>query len=180
MYPIIICGDCGQKTLTHTIIQACSAYGGALVADGDKLYATEKNIRYSIFCMTALTDLWLSDAIIVLGKALLQISDELRLKDHYCILDAEIPAAVRFAAKTEATAVGCSLGSHDTFGISGYSDENTLLVSLKRNLICRDGTILEPQDFRVTTGKDCPAYPIMAAAAVLLLSGISPENDLSF
>ena len=180
MHNVVICGDCGKKFLTRTIVNACSAYGGATVVDGDKIYSCGNGQRYTIFCMTTLSDLYLPDAIIVLGKALLQIRSDLSSNECVCILDSGVKSAVNFAAKTGFKAIGCSLGEHDTFGVSGYSDENTVLVSLRRNLQRSDGTFLEPMDFRVTTEENCPAYPIMAASAILLMSGISPENGLNF
>lgn len=169
MIKVVICGDCGEKALTRTVVSACSAYGGAVVIDGDRIYQTCEEPKYLIFVMCTLADLYLPGSIVVFGKALMQIKENLNLKDTICVLDSDNSDAAAMVGASGAKAIGCSMSWHDTLSISGFSDENTALVSLRRSIETADGTT-EPHDFIVRTEKNLPVYPILAASAVLLAS----------
>lgn len=179
MIKVVICGDCGDKTLTRAVVNACSAYGGAVVGDGDKIYSTCREPKYLIFSMCTLADLYLPDSIVVFGKALMQIQKDINLDDTVCVLDTDNNDAINILGGSNARAVGCSMSEHDTLTISGNTDENSVQVSLRRNLETADGMI-EPQDFTVRTEKSIPIYPRLAATAVLLLGGTEIGEGLIF
>ncbi len=179
MINVVICGDCGEKTLTRAVVNACTKYGGALVCDGDKIYSTEKEPKYLVFSMCTLADLYLPDSIVVLGKALMQIQKCIKLDNTVCVLDTDNNAAIELLGGSDALAVGCSMSEHDTLTVSGNIDENTSLVSLRRNLRTSSG-VIEPQDFIVKTDSSFPIYPRLAAASVLLLGGTDSTDGFQF
>ncbi len=179
MINVVICGDCGEKSLTRAVVNACTKYGGAIICDGDKIYTTQNNPKYLIFSMCTLADLYLPDGIVVFGKALMQIQKTIKLDNTVCVLDTDNNEAINFLGGSSARAVGCSMSEHDTLTISGNIDENTSLVSLRRNLETAAG-ITEPQDFLVKTDPTFAVYPRLAASAVLLLAGTDCTRGLEF
>lgn len=179
MINVVICGDCGEKTLTRAIVNACTKYGGAIVCDGDKIYSTGKSQKYLIFSMCTLADLYLPDSIVVLGKALMQIQKSIKLDNTVCVLDSDNNSAIELLGGSDVPAVGCSMSEHDTLTVSGNTDDGTSLVSLRRNLRTSKG-IIEPLDFILKTDSSFPIYPRLAAAAVLLLGGTDCINGFEF
>ncbi len=179
MINVVICGDCGEKALTRSVISACSKYGGSVVCDGDKIYSTGKNPEYLIFGMCTLADLYLPDSIIIFGKALMQIQKSIMFDNSVCILDTGNNDAINLLGGSDARAVGCSMSEHDTLTVSGNIDQNTSLVSLRRNLETAAG-IIEPQDFIVRTDSSFPIYARLAASAVLLLGGNDSGKGFEF
>ena len=175
MVKVVICGDCGSKTLTRAVVGACSAYGGAVVIDGDRIYQTCEEPKYLIFVMCTLADLYLPGSIVVFGKALMQIQNNINLNDTICVRDSDNSDAVAIIGASGARAIGCSMSGPDTLSISGFTDENTALVSLRRSIKTAGG-IVEPHDFIVRTDKGLPVYPILAASAVLLSGGTVNEG----
>ncbi len=179
MINVVICGDCGEKSLTRAVVNACTKYGGALVCDGDKIYRTQNAPRYLIFSMCTLADLYLPDSIVIFGKALMQIQKSISLDNTICVLDTENNDAINLLGGSSALAVGCSMSERDTLTVSGNIDENTSLVSLRRDLRTPAG-IIEPQDFIVKTDRSFSIYPRLAAAAILLLGGTDSTDGFEF
>ncbi len=179
MINVVICGDCGEKTLTRAVVNACTKYGGAVVCDGDKIYSTQNDPKFLIFSMCTLADLYLPGSIVVFGKALMQIQKSIKLDNTVCVVDTCNNDAIDLLGGSSVPAVGCSMSEHDTLTVSGNIDENTSLVSLRRNLETAVG-IIEPQDFPLRTNSTFPIYSRLAASAVLLLAGTDCTEGVEF
>ena len=163
---VIICGDCGDKTLTREIVRICSNNGGALVCDGDRIYQTTDDPFFLIFSMCTLSDIFLPGSIVVLGKALIQIRQDMDLSDCVCIIDGENRDSAVFAASFGGDTVGCSMSGHDTLTISGFNGDGTAVAALRRRI-----GEYEPGEYIVDRYDRDNMYPVLAGTAVLLLSG---------
>lgn len=171
---IVICGDCGKRELTKQIVRICSENGGAAVFDGDRIYRTQDNPYFIICSVNTLSDFYIPDSIIVLGKALIQIRQDIDLCSCICIIDAGNSDSVSLAAKLGASVIGCSMSGRDTLSVSSFNEDNTALVTLRRSIITNGG-IIEPCEFTVSGRSEENVYPLLAAAAVLLAG--SPKKE---
>ena len=173
---VVICGDCGEKELTSEIVRVCSENGGALVCDGNRIYTTCKEPYCLIFSVCALSDLYIPDCIVVLGKALLQIRNDIDLTGNICIIDGENSDSIHFAANVKADVIGCSMSGHDSLTVSSFGEDGSAIVTLRRSI--NTGSFqAEPCEFRVKRRIDDNIYPMLAAGAVLLLGGRLPEKS---
>lgn len=173
---VVICGDCGEKELTSEIVRACSENGGALVCDGDRIYSTCEEPSFLIFSVCTLSDLYIPDCIVVLGKALLQIRDDIDLSGNICIIDGENSDSIRFAAAVKADVIGCSMSGHDSLTVSSFGEDGTAIITLRRSIdtsCCH----IEPCEFKVKRKENNNIYPLLASCAVLMLGGRLTENS---
>lgn len=170
MQNIIILGDYSSGILTETIIDFCSANGGVLYSGGSRLYKTNEAPAFQIFSLISVSELNMPGSIVVFGSSLDGISEDIDLYGCTAVLDSSNAAALRRVSMYGCGAVGCSMSGHDTLTVSGMTDESTIMLSLRRTLKTAGGMI-EPYDFIVKIQPDTPVYPVLAAAAVILLSG---------
>ncbi len=172
---VIIAGDCGERSLTREIAAACIRSGGAIVYDGMRMRQEGNQPSFLVLSLPSLPEQITAGSIIVLGKAAEQTGRLPDLSGYICILDGENPAAVRLAAAAGAIAVGCSMSGHDTLTVSGFNEDDTMLVTLRRRLVT-DAVIREPCELTVHRSSEQQIYPALAATGVLLLSG--RDSDL--
>lgn len=171
---VVICGDCGEKELTREIVRMCGENGGALVCDGDRIYRTAEDPFFLIFSVCTLSDLYLPGSVVVLGKALLQIRQDMNMEKCICILDGENRDAAMLAASSGAAAIGCSMSGHDTMTVSAFNEDDRAVITLRRRILTENATI-EPCEFIVRRTDEKNIYPLLAASAVLLVSGKIPN-----
>ena len=72
---------------------------------------------------------------------------------------------------TGKSAVTCSPSARGTLSIASLDYERAA-VSLQRDLRILDGSVVEPMEIIVGLSQKTPAYPLMAACGILLLSGV--------
>lgn len=176
MKKIVICGDCGSKVLTRTVIRACSSCGGAFVCDGAKIYETKQNPKFLIVTTYTLTDIRCGSGIMVFGKALCRVRTSISMGTMIPIVDTSNAEALTILKGSGSSVVGCSMSGHDTISVSGIKNFPTKLISLQRSVKTVDGNIIEPHEFSVKLSREIPVYPLLAACSVLLLSG-EPSID---
>ena len=84
---VIIYGDSGEKDLTKEIVRVCSENGGALVYDGHRVFSTSDDPFYLVLSSDRLTDISISDSIVVLGNEADILNGKTELTDCICVLD---------------------------------------------------------------------------------------------
>ncbi len=180
MKKVVICGDSDSGILTQTIVRACSNSGGVLYCDGKKMNEMVQNPEFIILSLPVLTEMNCRDGILILGNTLTHINQNIDLYGMIPVVDTSDRAALHFLSKKRISAVGCSMSSYDTLSLSGVKDFSSKLVSLQRSIRTVEGCILEPHEFVVRLSEEIPVYPLLAACAVLLLSGKSSSEGYWF
>lgn len=177
MKTIVICGDCGTRELTETIIRGCSKQGGALVLDGTSLYETCSSPAFCVMSVNSLSELHCS-GLLVLGRALCQVRPDLRLGNMLSVTESDNENALSLLRQSGSPVIGCSMSGCDTLTLSCL-DENGALVSLQRSVCTLGGTLIEPCEIKLRLSKETALFPLLAACAVLLLSDIPCEKGYS-
>ena len=173
MKKIVILGDCGSCRLTREVTGLCSKNGGVLFIGGGKIFRTSENPSYLVVGASELSQLELPGSIIVLGKKLGGISRDIDLSAHICVLDAENKDSLLFASGCGAQALGCSMSGHDSMTVSSFGEDGQIVIALRRSVRTDSGTI-SPGEFSIYASPDDNIYPVLAAKASLLVSGVSP------
>ena len=177
MKNVVICGDCGSKVLTKSIINACTANGGALVVDSNRIYETSESPRFLIVVADNISETDCRSGVIVFGKMQNKINN-IKIGRLVPIIDTSDVNALNIVRNSGTAAIGCSMSGHDTISISGLTGFPTKMVSLQRTIKTLDGEIIEPHDFLVRLSQEIPIYPLLASCSVLLLSGISTLSEI--
>lgn len=71
--------------------------------------------------------------------------------------------------------ISCGMGSKNTVTLSSLNS-SSLLASLQRTVTDCKGNDIFPGEFKIKLSEDYTPFAVMAAAAVLLLNGITPET----
>ncbi len=171
---MVICGDCGQRKLSQEIIDTCCNSGGAVVFDGEKLFQSGDDPFFLVLCLNSLSDLNIRNCLIVLGKALIGMKNDIDLSGYVCILDGENRDSIDFACSSGMTSVGCSMNGHDTLTVSAFGEDGKAVVALRR-CISFSGREIEPCEFSVPMKQTDNIYPFLAGCAVTLLSGTAGD-----
>lgn len=178
MKNVIICGDGGSKVLTRTVVRACEAYGGAFVYDGAKIYETNDDPSYMVLGVGGISEVTCG-GIIVFGRSPIRGAANFDTGSLIAVVDGENTRALSVLLNSGKPAIGCSMSAHDTLSISG-GEGNVRQLCLSRSVTTLDGHIIEPCEFPVTIQAGTPIYPILAAACILLLSGIDCSEGYCF
>lgn len=167
MKNVIITGDCGERALTRAVVSACTRYGGTVVSTGRHIFSTGKDPEYLILSVDSPAEIMLPESIIVAGRKTSRNALKNCPDDCTIVIDTGSSNSVSAAVDSGCPVVGCSMSAKDTLSISG-SDRGFSFVTLSRE-IKHAGILTEPHDVRVHS--DFPAYPLLAACAVLMISG---------
>ncbi|MGN0536592.1 MAG: hypothetical protein ACI4M3_01275 [Acutalibacteraceae bacterium] len=167
MFKVAIVGDDFQKTLFHTIYKVCATYGSVSCLN-------EKNAD---FCIESDAKFEHYD-VMVLGENL--DTDSTLPQADICILDSGNKQAVYLAHAYNLTVLTCSMSPYDTLTADAVADYENILISLRRDIVTTDGTVVEAQDFSLHLEQEMPLYPILAAYGVLLSCGIKIKNPAEY
>ena len=174
MYPVIICGDCGDRTLTATLQQTCQRYGGILTADGGHIRQSTAEPTFLLMNVNTLSEVN-SSGLVIFGEALCQVPPTLSLQKSVAITDTDNTDAVRLLRGTDSQVIGCSMSGRDTITLSGRND-NRALVCLLRTVTTLGGRCIEPCEVPVAVDASTPIYPLLAACCVLLLCDVPHQH----
>lgn len=83
--------------------------------------------------------------------------------------------ALKLFFKNRTPVISCGLGNKNTVTLSSLTD-NSLLVTLQRNIKSMYGLSIEPADFKITLWKKYSPFSVMAGATILLINGIIPKE----
>lgn len=180
MKNIIICGDCGSKMLTRSIVRACAVNGGAFVSDNSRIYETSDNPSFLIVSCDNISEIKCKSGIIVFGKMLDRFKSDIKIGNLIPIIDTANVKALNIVKNSKTVAIGCSMSEYATISISALTGFPTKMITLQRTIKTINKEIIEPHDFLVKLSEETAIYPLLASCSVLLLSGISTVEGYSF
>lgn len=168
---------CGRGRAAEAVVNACAENGGAIVCGRGRILATGRKPRFLLIGSGELKSDVPPGSIVVLedGESIGKDS----LDGSIAVIDSSDRLSRISAARSGAVTVGCSVSGKDTITVSGQEGDE-VLVSLRRSLSMPDGEKLEPCEFSVRADEKYRGYPILAASAVLLLSGEKGEDGIGF
>lgn len=170
MTTVIVCGALKDSHVTQSVKQALRAYGGVQSFDGSRIDSAERFSFLLYECENV--------PVIQMEKGILVFKNSFEPKGEYSIpggiisvLDSQNMHAAAALSGTGRPAISCGTSARETLSTAsiGY---NAAVVSLQRDIKTINDDVLEPQDFKVEQSGEAGAYPLLAACAVLLLSGV--------
>lgn len=179
MKKIIILGDSGSKAVTKAVIRVCTAYGGAFVIDDDRIYETSEEPQFLVLTSDGGKEILCGDTVILGSSAETVNIDRIRTDQAVMVIDSGNKKLLAKLKNRRIAAIGCSMSAQDTLSIS-CSGFPVKMVSLQRNIAISGGHTAEPQEFTVRLSEETEVYPLLAACAVLLMSGISSDEGYYF
>jgi hypothetical protein len=92
------------------------------------------------------------------------------------IVDSSKEDLLTYVATTGLPAITCGLSAKDTVTLSSIRTDSAV-INLQRAITCFDGSLAEPQEIPVSRREDADSFALMAASAICLLAGKSPEKN---
>ena len=86
------------------------------------------------------------------------------------IVDSSDEQLLGHVSDTRMPAITCGLRSRDTITLSSMAGDSAV-IDLRRDISCLDGSTAEPQEIPLRRQKPHENFLLMAAAAILILSG---------
>ena len=93
-----------------------------------------------------------------------------------CVAASDNTALLQLLASCHAHVITCGMSPKDTFTYSG-KNENSISVSLQRELLSRSGDKIEPMEMVFSFSKAYADYDLLAYAAVSVLLGSLPTDN---
>ena len=114
---------------------------------------------------------------IVLFKKSVQRDTCMRIPPAFiAVIDSDNSEAADVLLEDGIQTVTCGLSQKDTVTFSSLENDRAV-VSLQRRLTALDGKEVEPVEFPVVCAPERREYPLLAAVAVLLLTGVQMPKD---
>ena len=168
---------CGVKNkngiMSRVLRRALSAYGGVQWFDGAAVSCPDQTPRFLLYECTGIPQITSGAGILVLDNGFVYSQEASRaFSDGFVpILEGENKEAAKALKGTGKIAVTWSPSARGTLSIASLDYERAA-VSLQRDLRILDGSVVEPMEIIVGLSQKTPAYPLMAACGILLLSGV--------
>jgi len=170
MNTIMICGDCGERILTKTIVRSCSHYGNVMTINGGSVNCLSGHPDFLIISMNAVCDID-CEGILVFGEALCQVPETVCIKKVCAVTDQENTDALSVIRQSGIPAVGCSMSGKASVSLSCFNGMSGLL-SVQRKLLTIGKRVIEPCEIRLTANNPIEVYSALAAGCILLLCDI--------
>lgn len=114
--------------------------------------------------------------VLVLGSELKKRRFPLRSL-LFPVFDSGSKTAADLLSLNQGAAISCGTSPRDTLSLASISEQKAV-ISLQRSLYTLSGDLVEPRDITVRLCRDCSVFEIMAFCAVILLCGVSSEQEL--
>lgn len=168
---VVLFSDRKNKT-EKEIIEILKSYG----AD----YISDKNIHKGTGKITIISEYKVTDLEIENGIAVF-ISESDRFKNQKFpkgiigICEDCNKIALQTFSASKNSVITCGMNSKNTITLSSINS-NTLLATLQRNLTDKYGNELYPEEIKIKQKKNYIPFSVMVSIAILLLSGIVPNE----
>ena len=172
MTNIILCGKAIDTSISCALLPALARYGGVQYYSPERLARLgDDKMQFLLYDCEKLPQIEINNGII-LFKNSFDSPEQIKIPSGFlCILEMKNIHAAEMLNSTGTAAITCGTNSKDTLSIAGLN-ETSAALSLQRNIITVDGSILEPHDFTVKLLSKLSPSRILAVCAVLLISGI--------
>lgn len=178
MFNIIVYGKKRDISISRTLIKCLSKYGGVQ-------YSIPNETGFSGCCTTPsffLLDLprmnkFISNqkGCIIFKNSFNNFSASLFQTHLTPIFDVQNTEAYKVLARTNKIVITCGTSAKDTLSLASLK-EDSAVISLQRYIKTFNSDVIEPRDFTVKFSDKIDVYPLLSTCAVLLLSGVSPDN----
>ncbi len=139
------------------------AYGGVL--------SVKKSNPTMIICDIQSFDTVKAEKAIVIYKDMLPMPQRLLAVGHgVAIVDSSNYQLSQTLSDTGLPAITCGLHSRDTITLTSMG-EDSAVIGIQRAIVNFDGSATEPQELPIGFAKPIDRFTLMAAAAILILSG---------
>ncbi len=156
----------------NEIIEILSKYGGQHISD--KFIGTDSG-KFTILSLYKKSTVNLSKGIAVfLDEGKRFINQELPL-GIIGICEETNKTALEIFKNNGIAVICCGLSSKNSITLSSMGDQQ-LFATLQRSIQNYDGKIIDPCEIKIKFSKNYQPFSIMASAAILLLSNITPQE----
>lgn len=184
MNTVILCGDEKDGAITNTLFAFFRAIGtGFLHLASRSLSFTpgrDPAVQFLVVENDTISDYRLPSGILVFRPDMTGATGNIRFPSHFvAVVEPHNTAAVEMLKAQNIRTVTCGMSQKDTVTFSSLT-EGSAVVSLQREIESRAGEAILPREIPVTFTQPKGEYPLLAAAAVLLLSGtVLPDADIA-
>lgn len=175
MVNILLCGDLQDTSESDALLPALSLYGGVCCSGAGRVAECGASTQYFLYESAEIPKIELKSGILILKNNISQQRPAAVPEGFVCILEAGNLAAARLLCGSKATVILYGTGSRNTLSLSGLSSSSAL-ISLQRSLMTLEGNLVEPREIEVRLSAERSPQQILLVSAVLLLSGVDPEN----
>ena len=176
---LVLYGD-RQPELRETLVRALAAYGGVQYYGGGGLMCdpAEGPVAHYLYCVKDPLRVGMPNTVVVFDSDRAQDIQYLP-EGCPCIVDAGDAAALSYLKSVGHAAICCGTSAKDTLCVSSM-DYGNAVVSVQRELPTLTKTVVEPGDVPLHLKKPCEPFSMLAASAVLLLSGRAVTDGIAF
>ncbi len=175
MVNILLCGDLQDTSEAEALLPALSLYGGVCSSGTEDTDKHGKPTRYFFYESAEIPQIELKRGILILKNNIFQQHPVEVPKGFICVLEAGSLAPARLLYGSSAAVVLCGTGPRNTLSLSELNSSSAL-VSLQRSLMPLEGNLVEPCEIEVRLSAERSPQQILLVSAVLLLSGVDPDN----
>ena len=179
MTTVVLCGEREDTGIRRVLVRALSRYGGVQWHDGRRLQASRPAPEFFLYETTHLPKAEQVEGILIFKNLFYLHEKEKAPVGFVPVLDAQNLAAASALRGTQAIGITCGASPRDTLSMASLRDDSAV-VSLQRELRDLSGKIWEPHDRAIRLEAGAEMYPILAACAVLLLSGKEVQDVFVF
>lgn len=176
---LVLYGD-RQPELRETLVRALAAYGGVQYYGGGGLMRdpSEGPVAHYLYCVKDPLRVGMPNTVVVFDSDRAQDIQYLP-EGCPCIVGAGDAAALSYLKSVGHAAICCGTSAKDTLCVSSM-DYGNAVVSVQRELPTLTKTVVEPGDVPLHLKKPCEPFSMLAASAVLLLSGRAVTDGIAF
>ena len=170
MVKLILLGEGRSETLERFLTETLSRHFSLTVCTGPRAFSAGTGTPLLLLSPPELFAADLRGALF-LARNGARLPQELHLPDDaVVIVSSEEENQLLRLARLQVQTVTCGLSCKDTVTFSSRSEE-TAVISLMRSVCGLSGEAVEPMDLPVSFPPRSGDYPLLACAAVLLLTG---------
>lgn len=183
MNTVFMCGtEDGFETINMLFSAIRAVHSCALHVSAESLSLIPekaKNPDFLIIDNPAITNVHIPVGIIVFRKSAIFKQHFEIPSAYFAVTDSDNKDAVKVLRNDRIQTVTCGLSQKDTLTFSSLESDRAV-ISLQRGLKALDGSEIGPVDVPITFSPSHNEYPLLAAIAVLLLTGITlPDGGIN-
>lgn len=171
---VILVGDDWRQSIRGHILSELKPYFHVVAVGGGKIAEAGQGKRLLFVDSEGFQNIQLERAAVVLGPKARLLKSVHIAPNCYMVADSSNLKQLEWLSQKNLKTISCGLSQKDTLTFSSKKDDRCA-VSLQRSLkVCR--STLEPLELMLSCGDEKETYPILAAAACLLLTGAHEKS----
>lgn len=175
---VVLCSCRKENVLYDSLYSALSHYGGVRSFSRSELRSSCETPAHLLFCTSCVPHVQGGSGVLVFDDGFKSGGSFELSAGLVPVLGSDNKKAAARLKDSGRVAITCGSSSRDTLSIASISDTRAT-VSLQRELIDLNGSVVEPRDLIVTFPKRMEVYPLLAVCGTLLLCGAEPDGGYS-